>query len=224
MSANGKTRTGARGATASPAAESGLRSERRANLIRLAGDLFAEKGFRATTVREIADAAGILSGGLYHYFDSKDSIAHEILSGFVQQMAADYRRAVGSADDPAAVIEQIVRSTAGTLATHRAALAMLHDEWSYFAAQPRFSYLRESQGDIERTWISQLERGVEAGTFRQDLDVRLTYRLLRDALWTPAQWRQADGFTTQQIVDGFLRLLFDGIASPAKPLMQAAAI
>ncbi|MFC5099382.1 helix-turn-helix domain-containing protein [Kibdelosporangium philippinense] len=33
--------------------------------------MFAERGFRATTVRDIADAAGILSGSLYHHFDSR---------------------------------------------------------------------------------------------------------------------------------------------------------
>ena len=62
-------------------------SERRAHLVMLAGELFAEKGFRATTVREIADAAGILSGSLYHHFDSKESIGDEILSRLPQRRA-----------------------------------------------------------------------------------------------------------------------------------------
>ena len=47
-------------------------SGRRADVVQLAGELFAEKGYRATTVREIADAAGILSGSLYPHFDSKE--------------------------------------------------------------------------------------------------------------------------------------------------------
>jgi len=63
-------RAGAAGASAG-----GPAGNRRADVVRLAGELFAQKGFRATTVREIADAAGILSGSLYHHFDSKESIA-----------------------------------------------------------------------------------------------------------------------------------------------------
>jgi TetR/AcrR family transcriptional regulator, cholesterol catabolism regulator len=77
--------------------------------------------------------------------------------------------------------------------------------------------MRQDLREIEQVWISQLERGKEAGVFRADLDVRLTYRLLRDILWLPMNWRQAGGFSTDQVVDALLRLLFDGITSqPAR--------
>ena len=182
-------------------------------MVRLAGELFAQKGFRATTVREIAEAAGILSGSLYHHFDSKESIGDEILSGFINDVLADYRAAVASAGSPREVIEQIVRSTSHTLSRHRAALAMLQNDWSYFSAHPRFGYLRQALTEIERTWVTQLERGRECGMFRADLDAWLTYRLLRDVLWIPAQWRVASGYTPTQISDAVLQLLFDGIRS-----------
>ncbi len=208
--AQGSSRDGAAGTMT---ADGAPRSERRTQMVELAGDLFAEKGFRATTVREIADAAGILSGSLYHHFDSKESIADEILSSFLNEVLADYRAAAASAGSPRTVLEQIVRSTSHTLSRHRAALAMLQNDWTYFAGQPRFNYLFKAVREIERTWITQLDRGKESGDFRADLDAKLTYRLLRDVLWIPAQWRLAGGFSTDQVVDGFLRLLFDGIAA-----------
>jgi TetR/AcrR family transcriptional regulator, cholesterol catabolism regulator len=182
-------------------------------VVRLAGELFAQKGFRATTVREIADAAGILSGSLYHHFDSKESIGDEILSGFLDDVLADYRAAAGAAANPRDAIERIVRTSSHTLARHRAALMMLQNDWNYFSTQPRFSYLRKDLREIERIWITQLERGVAEGLFRADLDVRITYRLLRDTLWLPMSALQASGFGTDEVVDSFLRLLFDGITS-----------
>jgi len=189
-------------------------------VVQLAGELFAQKGFRATTVREIADAAGILSGSLYHHFDSKESIGDEILSGFINDVLADYRAAVSAAGSPRDVLEQIVRSTSRTLPRHRAALAMLANDWSYFAAHPRFSYLRKALNEIERTWVTQLERGQSSGIFRADLDPRLTYRLLRDVLWIPSQWRVAGGYGTDQVAEALLRLLFDGIAAQAPGLVS----
>ena len=208
------TAAGDRGGHAGTATAGGPpRSERRDRMLALAGELFAEKGYRATTVREIADAAGILSGSLYHHFDSKDSIGDEILSGFMNEVLADYRAAVASAGGPRAVLEQIVRSTSRTLSRHRAALAMLQNDWSYFAAAPRFAYLRTALRDIERIWITQLELGIQAGVFRADLDPKLTYRLLRDVLWIPAQWHRTGGYSTGQVADALLRLLFDGITS-----------
>jgi hypothetical protein len=41
-----------------------------------------------------------------------------------------------------------------------------------------------------------------------------TNRLLRDVLWIPAAWRRSGGYTTDQVVDAFLRLLFEGITAP----------
>ena len=69
--------------------------------------------------------------------------------------------------------------------------------------------------EIERIWVTQLEAGKESGVFRADLDAKLTYRLLRDILWIPEQWRRTRGYSTDQVVDGFLRILFDGIANRA---------
>jgi AcrR family transcriptional regulator len=204
-----ETRKTARGNTTLP-------SERRAHLVHLAGELFAEKGFRATTVREIADAAGILSGSLYHHFDSKESIGDEILSSFLNDVLAGYRTAVADVEDPRAAIERIVRSSTATLTRHRAALTMLQNDWNYFSGQPRFDYLRTAMREIETIWITQLEAGTRAGLFRADLDPKLTYRLLRDVLWIPVHWRQSGtGWNTDAVVDGFLRLLFDGITNPA---------
>ncbi len=211
---NGPARNqqGGSGPDGNVTADGSMRSERRAHLVVLAGELFAQKGYRATTVREIADAAGILSGSLYHHFDSKESIGDEILSSFINEVLADYRGAVASAASPRAAIEQIVRSTSRTLARHRAALAMLQNDWSYFAAQPRFAYLPKALREIERIWVTQLETGKESGLFRADLDAKLTYRLLRDVLWIPEQWRRTRGYSTDQVVDAFLGILFDGIA------------
>ena len=192
-----------------------LRSRRRADMVAIAAELFAQKGYRATTVREIADAAGILSGSLYHHFDSKESIGDEILSGFINEVLADYRSAVVEAADPRAALEQIVRTTSRTLAQHRAALTMLQNDWNYFASQPRFAYMPKALREIERIWIGQLDAGKQAGLFRADLDTKLTYRLLQDVLWIPAQWRRTRGYSTDQVIDGFLRILFDGIAAGA---------
>jgi AcrR family transcriptional regulator len=193
-------------------ADGALRSERRAHMITLAGELFANKGFRATTVREIADAAGILSGSLYHHFDSKESIGDEILSSFINEVLANYRDSAASATDPRAALEQVVRSTSRTLSRHRAALTMLRNDWSYFSTQPRFAYLPKALREIEQIWISQLDLGKQAGLFRADLDTKLTYRLMRDALWIPAQWRRTRGYSTDQVVEALLRILFEGIA------------
>ena len=215
MTTTRKGQGGSRAGSAGPAAADGaIPSERRSQMVQLAGELFAQKGYRATTVREIADAAGILSGSLYHHFDSKESIGDEILSGFINEVLADYRAAVGSGGCPRDVLEQIVRSTSRTLSRHRAALAMLQNDWSYFSTQPRFAYLRKALREIERTWITQLELGKEAGVLPRRPGREAHLPAAPGRAVDPAQWSwTGSGYSTDQVVDGFLRLLFDGISA-----------
>lgn len=108
-----------------------LASERREHLVRLAAELFAEKGFQATTVRNIAEEAGILSGSLYHHFDSKESIVDEILSGFFTDIMAGYQAVIDENRDPRDTIAGLVRVAFGTLEPHRAAITVMQNDWNY---------------------------------------------------------------------------------------------
>src|SRR5690606_4596569 len=89
-------------------ASQGAGSERREYLVKLAAERFARKGFQATTVRQIAQEAGILSGRLYHHFGSKEAIVDEVLSTFLDDVTARYRAAVEAGSDPRTVLNEMV--------------------------------------------------------------------------------------------------------------------
>src|SRR6478752_3102270 len=86
-------------------------TDRRAELLNLAAGLFAERGYKNTTVRDIADAAGILSGSLYHHFDSKETMADEILRTFLDDLFRDYRTIVERESDPRRAFERLVEAS-----------------------------------------------------------------------------------------------------------------
>src|SRR6476469_4291375 len=91
---------------------------RREELLRIAGALFAERGFKNTTVRDIADAAGILSGSLYHHFDSKESMVDELLSTFQTALFKTYDEIVGSDLDAGAKVDAVVRASFDAIDQH----------------------------------------------------------------------------------------------------------
>src|SRR5688572_32412644 len=92
---------------------------RRSELLGIAAGLFAEKGFRNTTVRDIADAAGILSGSLYHHFDSKESLVDEILSTFQEELFGQYDAILAGDQDPLTKLEQAVLVSFDAINRHR---------------------------------------------------------------------------------------------------------
>ena len=63
--------------------------ERKKQLLRVALDVFIEKGYYGTSTREIARRAGVSSGLLFHYFSNKDSIYLELVKIGAEEMKLD---------------------------------------------------------------------------------------------------------------------------------------
>jgi TetR/AcrR family transcriptional regulator, cholesterol catabolism regulator len=189
-------------------------SSRRDQLLAIAAGLFAEKGFKNTTVRDIADAAGILSGSLYHHFDSKESMVDEILQTFQTELFAAYDEVLASDDDARTKIERAVRLSFEAIDRHRHEVAIFQNEADYLGGFPRFAYLAERNAQSRNVWMTLLTEGVETGVLRADLDVTLTYRFIRDTVWVAVRWYRPDGsLSPDAIADQYLTILLDGIAN-----------
>ncbi|MEU7746362.1 TetR/AcrR family transcriptional regulator [Nonomuraea sp. NPDC049158] len=204
------------------ATSSGPASERRDHLVKLAAELFARKGFQATTVREIADEAGILSGSLYHHFDSKETIVDEVLSTFLDDLVARYRAAIGSGADPRTILSEMVRIGFGTLEPHRAAITVMQNDWNYLRQFERFNYLVKAEDEVEQIWVAQIKAGQTAGQLRADVDPKLTYRMIRDTIWVAVRWFRPGGrLNTTGLAEHYITVLFDGLATGERTTQQA---
>jgi TetR/AcrR family transcriptional regulator, cholesterol catabolism regulator len=186
---------------------------RRDELLGIAAGLFAEKGFKNTTVRDIADTAGILSGSLYHHFDSKESMADEILQTFQTELFAAYDEVLASDDDARTKIERAVRLSFEAIDQHPHEVAIFQNEAAYLGAFPRFAYLAERNAQSRNVWMTLLTEGVRTGALRADLDITLTYRFIRDTVWVAVRWyRPGGGLSHTAISEQYLTILLDGIS------------
>ncbi|GGP42107.1 MULTISPECIES: TetR/AcrR family transcriptional regulator [Streptomyces] len=187
--------------------------ERRGELLATAAEVFAAQGYNATTVRRIADEAGMLAGSLYYHFDSKESMLDEILSTFLTELWEGYDAVLAAGLGPRETIEALVTESFREIDRHRAAVAIYQKESRHLTELPRFGYLADSQRKFEQAWLGTLERGVETKAFRADLDVRLTYRFVRDTVWVAASWYRPGGqHSPEEIARQYLSMVLDGIA------------
>ncbi|MDF5753968.1 TetR/AcrR family transcriptional regulator [Spongiactinospora sp. TRM90649] len=191
-------------------------SERRDHLVRLAAEIFARKGFQATTVREIAQEAGIHSGSLYHHFDSKESIVDQVLSRFLDDLIGRYRAALSHGGDPRAVLSAMIHIGFAALEPHRAAIMVMQNDWGYLRSLPgdRFDYLVRAEDEVERMWVEQIRDGQARGQLRSDVDPKLTYRTIRDTMWVAVRWFRPDGrLDTDGLAEHYITVLFDGLST-----------
>jgi AcrR family transcriptional regulator len=188
------------------------RAERRAVLLAPAAEVLASPGYSATTVRKVADAAGLLGGSLYYHFDSKESMADEILRTFLDEMWAGYERVLDAGLNARDTLEAIVVESFRSIDRHRPAVVLYQNESKHLAAGERFHYLLDSQRRFEEMWLSLLDRGVKEGAFRADLDRTLVYRFIRDTVWVAANWYQHGGrLSADDIAKQYLAMFLEGI-------------
>ena len=202
-------------------AQQATKASRREELLAIAADLFAQRGFKNTTVRDIADAAGILSGSLYHHFDSKESIVDEILSSFQTELFARYDEVAASNLDARAKFEAVIRLSFEAIHDHHSEVAIYQNDAGYLAEFERFGYLEERNLQMRSLWVGLLEEGVRAGTFRPDLDVEVVYRFIRDTVWVAVRWYRPGGdLSADEVAEQYLTILLDGIAARRRPVKK----
>ncbi|TVT61345.1 TetR/AcrR family transcriptional regulator [Amycolatopsis rhizosphaerae] len=203
--------------TATPGrARDGSPQNRRQALIDIAAELFAEHGFQSTTVRDIGRAAGVLSGSLYHHFQSKETILEEILSTFLDELLESCREIVAANSDPAAALRALIEAAFVSIGRHKAAITVLQNERKHLARFTWFDHVSKTEAGVRRIWVKVLEDGVAGGRFRTDLDPKITYQFIRDSVWSAARWYTPSGrLTPAQLTEQYLTLVMNGLSAPS---------
>jgi AcrR family transcriptional regulator len=189
-------------------------SQRRQELLDLSARLFAERGYGATTVRDIADEAGILSGSLYHHFPSKEAMVDEILSTFLDDLFSSYREIMARDLGARQKLEAVVVESFECIDKHHHAVAIFQNEAKHLAQSERFAYLNDRGREFRELWRQILEDGVRSGAFRPHLDLDLVFRFIRDTVWVAVRWYRPGGpLSAQNVAAQYLDILLDGISS-----------
>ncbi|MEV0054995.1 TetR family transcriptional regulator [Saccharopolyspora shandongensis] len=192
----------------------GSGSDRRSQLLSIAATLFATRGYAETTVRDIADEAGILSGSLYHHFSSKEAMLDEILRDFLSALRERFRKIEEDSDDPRAALDELIVASFEAISATPHAVALYQTQVVALARQPGFEYVGEYSREIEKIWLRLLVAGQKAGIFRADVDMNITYRFIRDTVWSSVRWYRPRGkYKPEAIAKQYLHVLYGGLLS-----------
>lgn len=161
----------ARSHQAGPTLDGGRRTE----ILDTAAELFASSGLR-TSLKEIADACGILPGSLYHHFDSKEAIIVELVGRYraeLDRLADDAERAL--ADTPADGMPQRIVDLGDAIAAcalrNRAALLLTFYEPPSGASDELVQVAGHTRTAIEAATVATFRAARAGGYLREDVDL-----------------------------------------------------
>jgi beta-glucosidase len=175
--------------------------ESRELILTTALDVVGHKGFGATSLRDIAAAAGMTQAGLLHHFGTKESLLIEVL----RKRDEVNRAQLG--DSPDEDLPLTIR-----LARHNLQIpGLIHLFVSLEAAagdpqHPCHAYFRERDAVVHRRVTRDIERRQEAGTFDPDADADVVARMLlalSDGL--QAEWAVDPSIDVPGVLEAFWR-------------------
>lgn len=190
----------------------GLVSKRRAQLIQAAIALFSRIGYHQTTVKQVADLAGVSAGLVYQYVPDKQDLLFIALRHIVQRNLEEIPAALANVTDPLSRLHASIDAYTRVIAANREAVVLTYRETK--SLKPEYiEVMKQLELDTNALIAQCIDECVNAGHLKQTNTELLVYRVIMGAhAWALKHWRLAkivslDDYLEQSIHSCWVALL-----------------
>jgi AcrR family transcriptional regulator len=182
----------------SPAGEDALGNARRAGRERVleeAAALFVRQGYRETTLRDIAAAAGMKAGSIYYHFDSKDDLLAAVLDTGIERITRSFHETAAALPEDLEPRQRLCWHVLGHLEAlfEHGPFTTSHVTAFHGAPEAVRQLGVPSRDAYERLWADLLRGFADAGQLRPDVDLGLQRILLLSAANSTLDWFDPSG-------------------------------
>ncbi|MDH6680188.1 AcrR family transcriptional regulator [Rhodococcus sp. LBL1] len=157
-------------------------SDKQDRILDAARFVFAERGFDATTTRDIANAVGLTQGSLYHHFDSREAILVAILQSFSSRMRAAHQEIGAAGGTPLETLDALIRMRSAAGKRFEPEVIILKS-WAMLVNNDHFDFLMLDGRKVLQVWDSAFTAGVRDGSVTMPGSSRLVFQCLGELLW-----------------------------------------
>ena len=162
-------------------------------LLEAALRVFAQQGYRTARLDDVADAAGVTKGAIYHYFDTKEALLLGVIEHY---QALAFGRAEDALRDQSAPASTRIRLLVHKVFSERETgsgdrlLALLIRGVAHEVPHVHDRWLRDGPARLWTLLTRLVEEGKQRGEFRRDADGEVAARVLVSGLMLQLMWQQ----------------------------------
>ncbi len=198
-------------------AETSMADGREAQLLTIARRLFAQKGFDATSMRDIAEAARITKAALYYYFPNKDALYERVVIESMEALLAEVRAAVARAHTPTEKVRAFLHASADSMEKRRDQWVAGSNAFWQAGATGRRGLALHQRDEYERLLRGCIEAGIAGGELRA-VNPAIAGRLLLSGLNQMSRWHRPGGpMLAREVIDQYLDIVLLGLINRAGP-------
>lgn len=188
------------------------RARREQEILDAAVDTFHAKGYAATSVDDIATAAGILKGSLYYYIDSKEDLLWLIVQEVHHDVAELMKTALARTElAPLERLAEYVRGQIAYNARNIKRIRVYYHDYDQLSTE-NLERVRESRRRNERQVLDLVREAKEAGEVSAGTDVRLaTNTAFATIIWMYTWFKPKGGISGQAYGDFCAEFVVSGL-------------
>ena len=191
-----------------------LVEKRRGQLIEAALDLFGRQGYHSTTIREIAERAGVSIGLIYQYFEDKEDILFLALTAVLDGYQARIPQALEGIDDPLERLWRAIRAYSGVNDEMAGATVLAYRETKSLSRERR-ALIKQKEIETNGLIAECVERCIAAKLFVEtDIEMLSHQLMIFSHAWALKSWRLKPMMTLDRYVDSGLRIILGGVLTP----------
>jgi AcrR family transcriptional regulator len=195
--------------------------ERLERLLSTAARVFADKGFHATTMRDLSRATGMSLAGMYYYVPSKGDLLCAIQERCFHQVLAGAAAAVAEGTGPVDRVARFIRHHVGFFASHMSEMKVLsHEAKSLSGARlEKINRLKHRYVDRLVGLIADLDAGGEG---RPEPRIA-AYALFGMMNWIYTWYHPRGPVSPEMLADHFAQLFLTGATAPSTAIAQGGS-
>ena len=185
--------------------------ERREQILTVAGYLFSQRGYHATSMRELAKHLNLQGGSLYAHITSKEELLLEV----VRQAAERFLGVLeGLKGDPVSKLKSLVRGHLEVIAQELPRATVFFHEWKHLSP-PLLEEAKALRRRYEEGVQAVIREGMEQGVFRVE-NLRLATLFVLSALNWTYQWYRPEGpLSLEELSEAYATLILRALGVEA---------
>jgi len=186
------------------------KTDRRTEIRQTAKRLFKERGYAATSMRDLAKEVGIEAASLYNHLSSKEELLHEMCFDIAEQFFTAFHTAIAEEKSPSKKLKAAIRAHIGVISSNVDASTVFFHEW-IFLKEPELGKFKKLRFQYEQGFREIIQKGITDKDFKE-VNVKLAVFTIFSALnATYDLYKSSEKLSQEEIVESISNLLLKGL-------------
>ncbi|MCC7401078.1 MAG: TetR family transcriptional regulator [Chitinophagaceae bacterium] len=188
----------------------GQRSSRKIFILQKAASMFREKGFNATSMRDLADAVGIEAASLYNHIKSKNEILESICFAVANRYNSNMDEIEAGNQKPIIKLETLLRFHIQQMTNNYEEVYVSDREWKHLD-EPYLSNFHNQRRTYRKRFASVIDEGIRRNEIRK-IDSPTAVLIILHAISGIESWHRSTArISAQELEDNMVMIMIDGL-------------